>query len=55
MKKQLNTSEKLLFKSLNTNYLNRMPDPDDMEDPDENSSDDETTDPGGAPPPGSGN
>ena len=54
MKKQLNTSENLLFKSLNTNYLNRMPDPDDMEEPDEPGSDDGTTDPI-TPPPGSGN
>ncbi|NVJ47437.1 MAG: hypothetical protein HWE21_03030 [Cytophagia bacterium] len=54
MLKQLNDSERELYRSLSTNYLNRMPGPDDMEEPDENSSDDETTDPGGTPPP-SGN
>lgn len=57
MLKQLNTSERVLFKSLNFNFVSRMPNPDDPVDPDGPGNPDPDEDgvvETNTPPPGSG-
>jgi len=55
MRKQRDTSDDSLFKSLNSNYLKRIPDPDPDDEPDDpEPSGGDPNDPG-LPPPGSGN